>query len=50
MNNVDISKGYIDIPVGGDIDLKSEINRLRKEKKCYYIGSLLSEWRYTRHS
>lgn len=38
MNNVDISKGYIDIPVGGDIDLKSEINRLRKEKNAIILA------------
>ena len=38
MNNVDISKAYIDIPVGGDIDLKSEINRLRKEKNAIILA------------
>ena len=38
MNNVDISKGYIDIPVGGDIDLKSDINRLRKEKNAIILA------------
>ena len=38
MNNVDISKGYIDIPVGGDIDLKSEITRLRKEKNAIILA------------
>lgn len=38
MNNVDISKGYIDIPVSGDIDLKFEINRLRKEKNAIILA------------
>ncbi len=38
MNNVNISKGYIDIPVNGDIDLKSEINRLRKEKNAIILA------------
>ena len=38
MNNVDISKGYIDSPVGGDIDVKSEINRLRKEKNAIILA------------
>lgn len=38
MFSVDISKGYVNIPVGKDVDVKSEINRLRKEKNALILA------------
>ncbi|MCP9610537.1 quinolinate synthase NadA [Coprobacter tertius] len=38
MNAVNISKGYVDVPIEKGIDLKKEINRLRKEKNAVILA------------
>jgi len=35
---VDISKGYVDRPVNGNLDLVAEINRLKKEKNAVILA------------
>lgn len=35
---VDINKGYVDTPVPGNINVKEEINRLRKEKNAVILA------------
>ena len=44
------SIGYMDALVPKDINLKEAIDKLRKEKKCGYPRSLLSDRRYTGYS
>lgn len=38
MNAVNIDKGYINLPIPENIDIKSEINRLRKEKNAIILA------------
>ena len=38
MINIDLSKGFVDIPVAKDVDLKAEILRLKKEKNAVILA------------
>ena len=38
MSIVNIGKGYVDFPVPGGIDLRKEIDRLRKDKNAVILA------------
>ncbi|MCH5328442.1 MAG: quinolinate synthase NadA [Coprobacter sp.] len=38
MDNVDISKGYVNVPVEDNIDFKTEIEKLKKEKNAVILA------------
>ena len=50
MFDVDISKGYVDMPIPEGIDLVSEIERMKREKNACRSRSLLPIGRFTGYS